>query len=382
MVARLSPPVALLTGILALLVAPPPARAEGPNSKATPLYVLDVDSDDADEQADALTHAIRSRVHASHGWSLLETQQSLATMMVALKCPPKPDAMCLQRIGDQIRADRYVWGTMTKKGQTVTAEMHLWTRGKGESATSESYSDNLKDPTDESLLAVALRIFGKLTGTSAGGTVTVHAGAGGGALFVDGAQVGTFENGVAKVDVTAGQHVFEARVPGFTPGTQSASVSLGGTTEVTITPAPTAPLPETKQGVSARKVIEFTLMGLGAATLVVSGIEGITFLGKQSAATSDDSLRQIPTNQTNAQYCTRNSTISACTKYYDALDTRTVAWITLGAGGALAVTGLVLWITDHPSDESRDRAQTASPKVRVAPQVAPSVAGVDVLGSF
>src|ERR1700679_4037287 len=107
------------------------AHAEPPNAKATPVYVLSIWTDDADDQADALTQALRSRVRQAQGWSLLETPQSFETLAIALKCPPKPDAACLQRIGDQLHSDHYIWGMMGRRKTPgeVTADMHLWSRG-------------------------------------------------------------------------------------------------------------------------------------------------------------------------------------------------------------------------------------------------------------
>src|SRR5258708_24833570 len=159
-----------------------PAHAEPPNAKATPVYVLSIWTDDADDQADALTQSLRTRVRQAQGWSLLETTQSFETLAIALKCPAKPDPPCLQRIGDQLHADHYMWGTMAKKkgpGE-VTADLHLWTRGKGDADASETYSDNLKDASDESLKQVSARLFGRMTGGGAGGTLVVPAGPGGG----------------------------------------------------------------------------------------------------------------------------------------------------------------------------------------------------------
>src|SRR3982074_2030081 len=49
--------------------------AEPPVSKATPVYVLAIWTDDADDQADALTQALRSRVRQAQGWALLQTAQ-------------------------------------------------------------------------------------------------------------------------------------------------------------------------------------------------------------------------------------------------------------------------------------------------------------------
>ncbi|HEY8089040.1 MAG TPA: hypothetical protein VIF09_14370, partial [Polyangiaceae bacterium] len=147
---RVSPQARLALALLAATAAGAvshPAHAEPPSAKATPVYVLSLWTDDADDQADALTQALRSRVRQAQGWSLLETPQSFETLAIALKCPSKPDAPCLQRIGDQLHADHYVWGTMAhKKGAgEVTADVHLWSRGKGDAETNESFTDNLKD---------------------------------------------------------------------------------------------------------------------------------------------------------------------------------------------------------------------------------------------
>src|SRR5258708_35958648 len=101
--------VALLCAFASALVASP-LRAEPPNAKATPAYVLSIWTDEADDQADALTQAIRAQVRQAAEWSLLETTQSFETLAIALKCPSRPDPPCLLRIGDHLKADHYVWG--------------------------------------------------------------------------------------------------------------------------------------------------------------------------------------------------------------------------------------------------------------------------------
>src|ERR1700722_1454117 len=122
------------------LALPGAAWADAPSAKAQPVYVLSLSTEDSDDQADALTQAMRSRVRQSHGWSLLETPQSFETLAIALKCPPKPDAPCLQRIGDQLHADHFVWGTLSKGGPgQVKATLHMWTRGKSDVEATNSY---------------------------------------------------------------------------------------------------------------------------------------------------------------------------------------------------------------------------------------------------
>src|ERR1043166_6726485 len=97
----------LLAAAMALSVTRP-ARAEPPSARATPLYVLAIRTDDADDQADALTLALRARVRLAAGWSLLDTNQSFETLSIALKCSNRTDSACLQRIGDQLKTDHYV----------------------------------------------------------------------------------------------------------------------------------------------------------------------------------------------------------------------------------------------------------------------------------
>ena len=102
-------------GVLALLafgalVGTRDARAQERAPDA--LVVLPLTTDDADDQADALTRALRARVEALPAWAPQESAQSFETLSIALRCPTKPDAACLERVADQIHTDHYVWGTM------------------------------------------------------------------------------------------------------------------------------------------------------------------------------------------------------------------------------------------------------------------------------
>src|ERR1700679_3939873 len=94
----------VLLGTLVLWSRPARAQLARPQG----IHVLDIDSDDADDQAEALTGALRSRVRAAPGWLLLDATQSLSMLTAALRCPQHPDAACLQRIGDQLKSDRFL----------------------------------------------------------------------------------------------------------------------------------------------------------------------------------------------------------------------------------------------------------------------------------
>jgi hypothetical protein len=374
---------------VAMALAARSARAEPPNAKATPVYVLSIWTDDADDQADALTQALRSRVRQAQGWSLLETPQSFETLAIALKCPAKPDAACLQRIADQLHADHYIWGMMGKKKSAgeVTADMHLWSRGKPEGDASESYSENLKDASDESLRQIATRLFGKVTGGVAGGTLVVHAGSGGGSVTVDGVDKGALEGGVARIDVGGGTHSIGVRVPGFESPVQPASVALGAEQELTFALTPAA-LPgadtTTHSSFPLRKVVTYSALVAGVGLLVAGGVEGLAWMNDKNASKTDRG--NVPPSVTDVCKTEINpAAVDACQKSKDAITASSLGWTFAGVGAALVGTGFVLMLGDHgSSDSSRDTTAgaTAKPKVDVVPLMGTRGGALDLRVTF
>jgi hypothetical protein len=319
-----------------------PAFAERPAPKGTPLYVLAIWTEDSDDQAEALTRALRWRARQAPGWSLLETNQSFETLAIALKCPPKPDTACLQRIGDQLKADRYVWGTMEKKKGThgeVSADLHLWTRGKPPAEDREDFADNLKDASDESLRAIASALFGRLTGAVSSGAPP--------------------------------------------------SVSEPAELTVPAAPAPTdAPSPGSDQPFSVRMAFGYSALAAGAAFLVASVVETSNWIHDNNASSDDRKL--VPRTVTDV--CTADpaspgaiAAQDACSKSKDAVQASTLAWIFAGVGAALAGTGVWLIASDHEPREGQGRAiPRAIEKVRLmlVPSVEPRAGRLDVRVTF
>jgi hypothetical protein len=136
-----------------LLVATSAARADAPGPNAPPIQVIAVRSDDAEDQADALTAALRNRVRALRGFSLGDGDYALEVLTLGLKCGESPDEACQIKIGNQIRADRFVWGSVkrSKSAKQVVADLHLWTRGRPSTKTEFTFSDNLTAPGDDGL---------------------------------------------------------------------------------------------------------------------------------------------------------------------------------------------------------------------------------------
>jgi hypothetical protein len=338
----------LLLSVLSAGFASRVARGEPPSTKAVPAYVLSIFTDDADDQAEALTQALRWRVGQSPGWSLLQTNQSFETLAIALKCPPKPDGACLQRIGDQLKGDRYIWGTMDKKkgppGE-VSAELHLWTRGKPDAVAHGSYPESLKDPTDESLRSIAATLFGKLTGTPS-------------------APVGSSEAGAQPPNMVAG-------------GLQA---------------LPTPPTPVTPSGAStpsrsdrfpARTVLAYSAVAVGAGLIVAAGVEAANWVSDSNH--SNDDRKLVPRNVTDV--CTEPlnpAAQDACNRSRDAAAEAALGWIFAGVGAALVGTGVWLIATDHaptqaPIEVSRSRP---TPALELLPSFGPRHSAVGVRVTF
>jgi hypothetical protein len=75
-----------------------------------------------------------------------------------------PDEPCQAKIADQIHADRYIWGIVrrSKTHRQVTADLHLWTRGRPPARTQMTFSDNLTAPGDEALKRLVEDALAKL----------------------------------------------------------------------------------------------------------------------------------------------------------------------------------------------------------------------------
>jgi hypothetical protein len=192
-----------------------PVQAADAGPDTLPIHVISVQTLDADDQAEALTKALRQAVRSLPGWSQAEGDYSLEVLTLSLKCPDPPDAGCQSRIADQIRADRYVWGTLSKvKGGNVTGELNFWVRGKGATTYKLEYSANLTEPQDEALKKVAMDAILKLTDGPPKGEVKVSAGGIAGQVFIDGQPLGALTGGQGTFFVPSGKHELIVKAPG------------------------------------------------------------------------------------------------------------------------------------------------------------------------
>lgn len=247
------------------------ARADESGPNALPITVVTVQPNDADDQAEALTKALRVAVRESLGWSLGAGDYSLEVLTLSLKCADPIDSSCESRVADQIHADRFVWGTLTKKGANVTGSLHLWARGKGSIKVPLSYRANLTESNDDALKRIASDAVAQLTGGPPSGSVVVRAGNLPGQVFVDGKPLGAIGASGATFALPAGQHTIVVRAPGYSDAQSLVQIKPNGSAEVSLTLLPVAVASKTDW----RKIGGGVSLGFGVASAVI-GFVGMT----------------------------------------------------------------------------------------------------------
>ncbi len=360
------------------LARPGLAYADQPGAHTVPVAVLAFDSEDVEEQADAITTALRSRIRAAQGWSLVETTQSLGMLTAAMKCSPRPlPVECQQRIAEQIKAERYIWGFVSK-GPTlgqVTSEVHLFQRNKPDTVVRESYTDNLKDPNDDALRKIAMRVVERLAGTAVG-VVLVRATESSGDVIIDGQKRVPLEKGFARVELAPGSHSVEVTFASGPPSKRNVIVAAGRETAVELVPVKVSE-PEASGGkANTRKVIGGVAMGVGAVLGGVAVYSLVNYFDFQSqgaeAATRAEKTDPPTPCRLRSQECAR---IDKSSKTASALA------IGFGSGAALALGFGVYMFFSEPS---KAPAVSTPPraKTRVVPMASGDAGGFLVVGSF
>jgi hypothetical protein len=352
------------------------ALAQAP-AKAPPVYVLTPDSNDADEQAEALAVAMRSHVRETAGpESLGETPNSLDSFQQALRCP-RTDTSCLDRIAGQLHTNRIVWGRLTRAGAgKLTITLHYYVKGRPDHQEQATYSDNLRDANDESLRAVAAALYDQVTGTSTTGTVRVHVAEGAqGSVYVDGERRARIERGNAQVTLALGHHTVEVRATGSDPVRQAFDISGGENAlfEPRLLPAGTT-VADT-QGPPTRKIVGWGAVGLGVVAGVVSGLYAAKYASDASDAKTDRG------NYAGSASCGNSLSASsaACSDRSNGQRDSAIAWSFGGVGGALLVTGAVLLLTGNGSE---GKAQASASGFHVAPSFGWNAGGMSLSGTF
>lgn len=367
-----------LVAMAALIAFPRTARADQAGGHSVPVAVLTLDSEDAEDNAEALTAALKSRVRNAAGWSLIDTPQSLGMLTAALKCPARPTPECQQKIADQIKAERYIYGFVTKGPQQgqVTAEIHLFQKGKADTVVKESYSDNLKDGNDDTLKKIAGRVVERLGG-SAVGVVVVRAPDQTGEIVVDGEKHVPLKDGVARIELAGGGHAIELAPTGGAITKRNVLVTPGRETVVEFTPTPKVVEPE--KPFPTRKVVGGGLAVVGIGLGVASVVSLFAYL---DALDKGEERAKFVAPQGDTKCREFDFGTGSCDEFDSKAKKNSAVAIVTGAAGGLALAvGAYLFFTESkesPSSSSAALATPPKPKVRIAP----TLGGMTVLGTF
>lgn len=238
------------------------AHADPPGPDALPITVVAVKSDDALDQAEALTGALRKAVRDAKGWSLGEGKtQSLEFLILQMKCPEPIDAICEARIADVIEADRYLWSVIQMSGDFITGTLNLWVRGKGTSRAPLKYSANLTDPTDDALVRVARQAVEDVTGGPPKGSVRVSTGGVAGQLYVDDEPLGALDAEGGTFQLPAGKHRIVVKAPGHADAETTVEVRPATTVDAQLTLIEVGE----ESSVDGRMIGGFAALGAGVA---------------------------------------------------------------------------------------------------------------------
>ncbi len=262
--------LAAMLALSACLACSEAARAAEPSPAALPITVVALRTDDAYDQAGALTQALRSAVKETPGWSVGEGDFSLEVLTLSLQCEDVPDAGCQARIADQIKSDRYLWGVLRKSDTDVEGALHLWTRGKPATSVPVKHSANLTEANDEPLRKIAADAIAALTGGPPEGSLRVRTGAAQASVLIDGKPVGNVQNGEATFTVTAGPHRVRVKSSGFLDSEASVVVLPVATTDVALSQMPAEPSQS-----NWKRVGGFIGLGAGAVFGTVAVISSV-----------------------------------------------------------------------------------------------------------
>ncbi len=253
-----------LSCLAAMVLSPAMAWADPPGPNALPVHVVSVKSDDAFDQAEALTLAIRKAVRDSKGWSLADSRQSLEYLALKMGCADPIDAACEARIAEVLKADRFLWAVITFEDDSktaVTGTLNFFVRGEGTKKAPFNYSANLDDANADALVDVARTAVDQVTGGPPKGTLKVSAGGVAGQLFIDGEPVGALAAEGGSFPLASGEHRVLVKAAGYSDAEATATVKPSKTVEVNLSLVPIEEAPPT----DLRMIGGFTAIGLGLA---------------------------------------------------------------------------------------------------------------------
>lgn len=375
----------LLIVLIALFGRVQTARAA---DAAMSVVFLPIESDDAENQASALSAALRSKMRSGSVFALVDTNQTLGMLTAALRCGTRPESPCARKIGDQLKTERYIWGILQKSGtKDLSVDLHLYQKGKEEIVARETLSSSLRDPNDPEMKKLAARLLDTLAGRKIG-TITIYAGSVDGTVSVDNKETSPMKKGTASFDLAPGEHTFRVSAPGRQTTTQSATVVANQETSLTISLPVLSDGNENKKPLPVRKIVGWSAIGVGALFEVIAVAEFAAYAGHISDG--NDAISAYAALPGHAPLvCSSGSPNDASVRFNPALanaicgedkaarQTSTAGWIFGGVGLAAIGTGVYLLVTDKTAPESSEKKT-----MHLSPTFGPQGGSLSLSGTF
>src|SRR5258708_18955332 len=95
--------------------------------------------------AASMTSALKEAAAHQSSIKLVAGDYSLEVLSLALGCPDTPDDTCLAKIAAKIKADAFVWGTLSKAGKKLDLKLNLYRRGQTSRSSEVHYNPSLEN---------------------------------------------------------------------------------------------------------------------------------------------------------------------------------------------------------------------------------------------
>jgi hypothetical protein len=277
------------------------ALAADPGADALAVHVVSVKSEDALDQAEALTSALRKAVRDAEGWSLADTQQSLEFLALKMGCSEPIDAACETRIADVLKADRFIWSVISFEDgakDNVVGTVNFFVRGEGTKSANLRYSANLTDSTVDALIAVASKALQEVTGGPPKGTLRVTTGGVAAQIYIDGQPMGALSAEGGSFQIASGEHRVVVKAPGYADAEGTATVKPSTQVELSLTLVAA----EESAPIDGRLVGGIAALGVGAAAGAVGLWAALEVNSVRNDPEFEDYRRQFATT---ADVCER-----------------------------------------------------------------------------
>lgn len=365
---------------------------------AVELEVLGFSSNDAVDEAGALTDAFKHAIISAPGVTDHGKNHALEAVALTAGCDDPMAAGCAPKIATEIKHDKFIYGTVKKTPPNkITATLTYYNGGQVKTvAKTYDAGPVAKDGASPELKKIALDALFALLGGAPKGKVDVTisgpAANENGELFENGQSLGLVTAGKAMVELPSGPHTLELRVKGYASTTGTVEVSPTGASlqlaPVKIEPA--KPIDWQLYGGIAAVGVGLVFMGLGVSNSldVKNAQDNATFTNYRNRWPSSESDtcararegKESPTNDPSVSKIA-SDVVKICD---DAAGSQRSQFIFYGLGGALVIGGAVLIATDKGAakDGSKTADKTAAVRVELRPVVSPGFSALSLVGQF